>query len=139
MNLCIFTGRTTKDIELRYTRDNTAVGTFSLAVDTGYGDNKKTAFLNCVVFKNIAESMEKYVKKGAKIIVQAEVNQNTYTDREGKQRSSIDFVIRSWEFAESKASQGTSEQEDRPSPYGTVDENGFESIPDGIDEELPFN
>lgn len=139
MNLCIFTGRTTKDIELRYTQDNTAVGTFSLAVDTGYGDNKKTAFLNCVVFKNIAESMEKYVKKGAKIIVQAEVNQNTYTDREGKQRSSIDFVIRSWEFAESKASQGTSEQEDRPSPYGTVDENGFESIPDGIDEELPFN
>ena len=141
MNLCIFTGRTTKDIELRYTQDNTVVGTFSLAVDTGYGDNKKTAFLNCVVFKNSAESMEKYVKKGAKIIVQAEVNQNTYTDREGKQRSSIDFVIRSWEFAESKASQdNNTQQADRPSPHGSVDlGDGFVNIPDGIDEELPFN
>ena len=138
MNLCIFTGRTTKDIELRYTQDNTAVGTFSLAVDTGYGDNKKTAFLNCVVFKNSAESMEKYVKKGAKIIVQAEVNQNTYTDKEGKQRSSIDFVIRSWEFAESK-SQGTSGQQTKPSFNGPADANGFMNIDDSIQEELPFS
>lgn len=137
MNLCIFTGRTTKDIELRYSQDNTAVGRFSLAVDTGYGDNKKTAFLNCVVFKNSVESMEKYVKKGTKIIVQAEVTQSNYTDKDGNKRSSLDFIVRSWEFAESKREDGTQTQPEQ-SPHGSIGD-GWQNIPDGIDEELPFN
>jgi single-strand DNA-binding protein len=139
MNLCIFTGRTTKDIELRYSQDNTAVGRFSLAVDTGYGDNKKTAFLNCVVFKNSAESMEKYVKKGTKIIVQAEVTQSNYTDKDGNKRSSLDFIVRSWEFAESKGNgeQRNTQEPPKPTPHDIGD--GFMNIPDYIEEELPFS
>ena len=130
---------TTKDIEIRYTQDQTAVGTFSLAVDTGYGDNKKTAFLECVSFKSIAESMEKYVRKGTKIIVQAEANQNTYTDKEGNKRNSINFVVRSWEFAESKTSQGNATGQ--PAPQQTPNDllDGFMQINCDIDEELPFN
>lgn len=132
MNLCIFTGRTTKDIEIRYTNDRTAVGTFSLAVDTGYGDNKKTSFFNCVAFKATAESMEKYVKKGTKIFVQAEAQQSEYQDRDGNKRTSINFVVRNWEFAESK---GSTEQT-KPAP---TNGGGWMDIPDGISEELPFN
>ncbi len=139
MNICIFTGRTTKDIELRYTQDNTAVGTFSLAVDTGYGDRKKTSFFNCVAFKNSAESMEKYVKKGTKIIVQAEAQQNVYTDRNGNKRIDINFVVQSWEFAESKndgAERSNNVVTPPPAPVGS---DGFMNIPYGIDEELPLN
>ena len=136
MNICIFTGRTTKDIELRYTQDNTAVGTFSLAVDTGYGDRKKTSFFNCVAFKNSAESMEKNVKKGTKIVVQSEAQQNEYTDRNGNKRSDVNFIVRSWEFAESKERSGYTQPTPQPAP---TDSDGFMDIPAGIEEELPWN
>jgi single-strand DNA-binding protein len=129
MNLCIFTGRTTKDIELRHTKDGMAVAAFSLAVDTGYGDNKKTSFFNMTAFKASAESLEKYVKKGTKIIVQCEATQNSYTDREGNKRTSVDFIVRNWEFAESKNTQTNT-------PATSSD--GFMNIANGVDEELPF-
>lgn len=134
MNLCIFTGRTTNDIEMRYTQDNVAVGTFSLAVDTGYGENKKTSFFNCTAFKGTAESMEKYVKKGTKIVLQAEAVQNSYTDREGAKRTVINFIVRNWEFAESKSS---SNQETAPAPQPKANE--WLNIPEGLEGDLPFN
>ena len=134
MNICIFTGRTTNDIEMRYTQDNVAVGTFSLAVDTGYGENKKTSFFNCTAFKGTAESMEKYVKKGTKIALQAEAVQNSYTDREGQKRTVINFIVRNWEFAESKAS---SNQESTPAPQPKTNE--WLNIPEGLEGDLPFN
>lgn len=138
MNICIFSGRTTKDIELRYTQDNMAIGTFSLAVDSGYGDNKKTSFFNCTVFKGTAESMEKYVKKGTKIVLQAEASQSEYKDKDGNKRTAINFIVRNWEFAESK-NGGVERGNDGVAPTPSVGEDGFMDIPDNIDEELPFN
>lgn len=140
MNLCIFTGRTTKDIELRYAQDNLAVGMFSLAVDSGYGDSKKTSFLNMTAFKKNAESMEKYVKKGAKILVQAEAIQNDYKDRDGNKKTSVNFIVKNWEFCESKSSsQQSQNQQPAQSPYGPVDGDGFMNIDPNIDDELPFS
>lgn len=133
MNITIFSGRTTKDIELRFMQDNKAIGRFSLAVDSGYGDNKSTSFFNCVAFGKTAESMEKYVKKGTKIMLQAEARQSTYKDRDGNNRTSVDFIVRNWEFAESKAASGNSVPE--PMPEAS---DGFMEIPDDIQEELPF-
>jgi single-strand DNA-binding protein len=137
MNLCVFTGRTTKDIELRYGKDNMAIGIFSLAVDSGYGDNKRTSFFNCTAFKASAENMEKYVKKGTKIVVQAEASQNEYTDRDGNKRSSVNFIVRNWEFAESK-NGGVERRNNGVTPAPTSADD-FMEIPDGIDAELPFN
>ena len=131
MNICVFSGRTTKDIELRYTQDHMAIGTFTLAVDSGYGENKKTSFFDCTAFKGTAESMEKYVRKGSKIIIQAEARQNVYEDRDGKKRSSVNFIVNNWEFAESKSSSAPA-----AAPQANTDQ--FMSIPDGLDE-LPFN
>ena len=110
-----------------------AVGTFSLAVDSGYGDKKRTSFFNMTAFKGTAESMEKHVKKGTKIAVQAEASQNEYTDRDGNKRTSISFIVRSWEFAEGKGAGAISQEMSKP-----VSEDGFMSIPDNIGEELPF-
>jgi single-strand DNA-binding protein len=130
MNIVIFQGRTTKDIELRYTGDNLAIGKFSIAVDTGYGDKKKTNFFNCTTFGKQAETMQKYVTKGQKILVECEALQNTYTDKNGNNVNTVDFRVKSFEFCESAKS-------DTPAPANTPSFN-----PDGFmqinDADLPF-
>ena len=130
MNKCYFTGRTTKDVEVRYTagEKQTTVGKFSLAVDTGYGDNKKANFFNMTAWGKTAEAMEKNVRKGTKIVVECEANQNSYTDKNGNKVNTIDFRVISWEFAESKPSQ-------QSVPEPAPDNN----IPDNIDEDNQFN
>ena len=139
MNLCIFTGRTTKDIELRYIQDNMAVAKFSLAVDNGYGENKKTSFFDMTAFKGTAESMGKLISKGQKIMVQCEAQQNEWQDKDGNRRTSVNFIVRSWEFAESKNAQNGNAAPTTPTAATSTRTDGFMSIPDGIDDELPFN
>lgn len=137
MNLAIFTGRTTRDIELRYTSGEkaTAIAKFSIAVDSGYGDNKKTNFFNLTAWGKTAETMEKLVKKGTKILVHCEPTQNQYTDKNGNKVNTVDFRVLNFEFCESKNNQ----QGNNNPPPAPRDNDGFMNIPDGIDEELPFN
>ena len=137
MNKNYFTGRTTKDLEMRYAQgDNPmAIGRFSLAVDSGYGDKKKTNFFNMTVFGKTAENMEKMVKKGTKILVECEANQNQYKDKNGNNVNTVDFIVKSFEFCESKSSQ-QSQNNDRPQ---APQDNSWMSIPDGVDDGLPFN
>lgn len=139
MNKNYFTGRTTKDLEMRYAQgDNPmAIGRFSLAVDSGYGDKKKTNFFNMTVFGKTAENMEKMVKKGTKILVECEANQNQYKDKNGNNVNTVDFIVKSFEFCESKGSNQQSQNNDRPQPSNS---DGFMNIPDNLgDEGLPFN
>ena len=133
MNLAIFTGRTTKDIELRYTSGEkaTAVAKFSLAVDSGYGDNKKANFFNMTAWGKTAETMEKLVKKGTKIFVQAEPTQNQYTDKNGNKVNAVDFRVLNFEFAESKGNNNSSQA--KPST-----DDSFMLVPDGMGDELAF-
>lgn len=136
-------GRLTKDPEVRYTQgDNaSAVARYSLAVDRRFKrDGEPTAdFINCVAFGRSAEFAEKYLRQGSKIAIVGRIQTGSYTNRDGQKVYTTDIVVEEQEFAESKASQDTSEPEPKPSPYGPADENGFVNIPDGIDEELPFN
>lgn len=139
MNKCYFTGRTTKDIELRYTQDNKAFGKFSLAVESGYGENKKTNFLNMTAFGKTAETLEKYATKGTKLILECQANQNKYTDKNGNSVTAVDFTVLNFEFAESKNSnQGEVNTQPAPIPTPNNLDYGFMNIPDGISEELPF-
>ena len=136
MNKVIFCGRTTKDIEMRYSQgeNSMAIGRFSIAIDNGYGDKKKTNFFNCTIFGKQAEAFEKYVPKGTKVLLECEANQNQYTDKNGNKVNSVDFIVKSFEFCESK-SQSSSQPQPTPS-----NNDGFMSIPDGLEDEgLPFN
>ena len=135
MNRVIFCGRTTKDIEMRYSQgeNSMAIGRFSIAIDSGYGDKKKTNFFNCTIFGKQAEAFEKYVPKGTKVLLECEANQNQYTDKNGNKVNSVDFIVKSFEFCESK-SQSNSQ------PQHASSNDGFMSIPDNLDDEcLPFN
>ena len=110
MNICIFSGRLTKDPEMRYTQEQKAVAEIWLAVDAGYGARKTTSFLDMVAFGNTAESISKYLHKGSKIAVSSVCKQEKWKDKNGNDRSTVRFYINSWEFAESKT-EGKKEPE----------------------------
>ena len=92
-------------------------------------------FFNCVVFANGAEFAEKYLRKGMKIIINGELQNDNYQDKEGNMRYRDSILVRSHEFCESKSanSSQTSEQNAQPVNDTPV------AIADGMDEELPFN
>lgn len=143
MNICAFTGRTTADMELRYTGEQMAVSSFSLAVDDGYGEKQHTSFFSMTAFGKTAESLQKYVTKGTKIAVTARARQNTWTTKEGQKRSSVEFVVDGWEFAQSKGEGAQAAQAAKPpaakKQKGGIPDDDFMRIPDDLDEELPFD
>lgn len=137
MNKCLFVGRLTKDPEIRYTQEkNTAVANFSIATNSGYGNNKKTNFFNMTAWGKTAEVLEKYARKGTKLILDCQAVQNQYTDKNGNNVNTVNFTVLNFEFAESKAAQ---EQNNQPNTMPMTDIDGFMNIPDGIEDDLPFS
>lgn len=153
MNKVILMGRLTRDPEVRYSQGEnaTAVARYTLAVDrrfnrnNGGGDQQTADFIQCVAFGRSGEFAEKYFHKGIKIAVTGRIQTGSYTNREGQKVYTTEVIVEDQEFAESKnASQQNyggggyaPAPADRPSPMDAGD--GFMNIPDGIDEELPFN
>ena len=149
MNKVILMGRLTRDPEVRYSQgDNAmAIARYTLAVDSRFsrnnGDDQQSAdFIGCVAFGRAGEFAEKYFRKGTKIAVTGRIQTGSYTNRDGVKVYTTDVVVEEQEFAESKNSSGNDggfagNANRTPEPMGAGD--GFMNIPDGIDEELPFN
>ncbi len=143
MNRFIGMGRLTKDPNITYTQgaEPMCIARYTLAIDRRgrRNDNEQSAdFISCVAFKNNAEFAEKYLRQGTKIVVEGRIQTGSYTDKNGNKVYTTDVVIDSQEFAESKnTSSNDSSAPSRPVPSAAGD--GFMNIPDGIDEELPFN
>ena len=147
MNKVILMGRLTRDAEIRYAQgDNSlAIARFSLAVDRRYSKNaeeQSTDFINCVAFGKIAEFFERFGRKGTKFVVEGRIQTGSYTNKDGQKVYTTDVVVENAEFAESKSAAsgnaGGFAPADRPAPSQAAGD-GFMDIPDGIDEELPFN
>lgn len=137
MNKVILLGRLTRDPDIRYGSGEKpiAVARYTLAVDRRRrsNDGEQTAdFIPCVAFDRNAEFAEKYLKQGTKIAVTGRIQTGSYVNRDGNKVYTTDVVVEEQEFAESKAaSQGRDKS-------GTTDD-GFMSIPDGLEDEgLPF-
>ena len=103
-------------------------------------------FFNCTAFGKTAEFVEKYFKKGRQALIEGRVQNDNYEDKDGNKVYGFKVIVESIEFADSKpVATGNSEapapQESAPAPApapsGSGD--GFMNIPDGVDEELPFN
>jgi len=144
MNKAILVGRLTRDPEVRYsTGDNPmAIARYTLAVDRRFKrDNEATAdFINCVAFGKSGEFAEKYLRQGIKIIITGRIQTGSYTNKEGQKIYTTEIVVEDHEFAESKSSNTTQQNNNsRPNPNSTENQAGFMNIPDGIDEELPFS
>ena len=139
MNKVILMGRLTRDPEVRYTQgDNAmAIARYSLAVDRRFKrDGEPDAdFINCVAFGKSGEFAEKYLKKGTKVAVVGRIQTGSYTNKDGQKVYTTDVVVEEQEFAESKNSGSSDNNQSAPANK----DMGFMNIPDSIDEELPFN
>lgn len=146
MNKVILMGRITRDAEIRYTQGgkSTAIARFSLAVDRRFkkdNDEQNTDFISCIAFGKIAEFLEKFGRKGTKFVVDGRIQTGSYNNKDGQKVYTTDVVVENIEFAESKNSSGSggSTNQPAPAPSSSSAGDGFMNIPDGIDEELPFN
>ena len=146
MNKVILMGRLTRDPEVRYSAgDNSlAIARYTLAVDRRFKrDGEATAdFISCVAFGRAAEFAEKYFRQGIKIAISGRIQTGSYTNRDGVKVYTTEVVVEEQEFAESKnaSSANTQSYQAAPAPAPSADAgDGFMNIPDGIDEELPFN
>ncbi len=156
MNKVILMGRLTRDPEVRYSAgDNSmAIARYTLAVDRRFrrdgADQQSADFIGCVTFGRSAEFAEKYLRQGTKIVVTGRIQTGSYTNRDGQKVYTTDVVVEDQEFAESKAASADSGMPrysqpspmaaaSMPSPSQASAGDGFMNIPDGIDEELPFN
>lgn len=110
MNKVSITGRLVADVELKVVGEKgTFLGQFTLAVDKGFGDNKKTAFVPCKVWGKSAESLSKYTKKGSKIAVCGSIEQENWEDKDGNKRSKLVIIADMYEgieFLDSPKSEG---------------------------------
>ena len=142
MNKVILMGRLTKDPDIRYSQGekSTAVARFSLAVDRKFKqEGQPTAdFINCLAFGKRAEFIEKYCRKGTKLVVEGSWQTGSYTNKDGNKVYTNECLIENCEFAESKAAAQNSQPAEGPSPNSAAGD-GFMNILSGIDEELPFN
>ena len=159
MNKVILMGRLTRDPEVRYSTGNNplAIARYTLAVDRRFKrDGEAEAdFISCLSFGKTAEFAEKYYRQGLKIVVSGRIQTGSYTNREGQKVYTTEVVVEEQEFAESKsASQGSGGNTSNNRGNNTTNHSsnngsnsssdpypadGFMNIPDGIDEELPFN
>ncbi len=147
MNKVILMGRLTRDPEVRYSQgDNSmAIARYTLAVDRRFnrnGDDQSADFISCVAFGRSGEFAEKYFRKGTKICIEGRIQTGSYTNKDGQKVYTTEVVVENQEFAESKNAQGAGADNydpgsNAPAPEGAGD--GFMNIPDGIEEELPFN
>lgn len=148
MNKVILMGRLTRDPKVTWTQgeQSNCIARFSLAVDRRFKRQGEDSadFINCVTFGKTAEFAEKYLHQGTKVVGCGRIQTGRYTNNDGKRVYTTDVVLEEVEFAESKAAAQNNEGNQnyngssRPEPTQT-DSDGFMQIPDGIEDELPFN
>lgn len=143
MNRVILCGRVVRNPDVRYAQGNNgsmAVARYTLAIDRAFKkEGEPTAdFINCIAFGKNGEFAEKYLHQGTKIIVEGRWQTGNYTNKDGQKVYTNDCVVERHEFAESKNSNSNSGNGNSPRPV-PADDNSFMNIPDGLDEELPFN
>ena len=146
LNHITIMGRLTRDVVTSYAANgnNTAIGRFTIACERDFADNagqRAADFISCVAFGKTAEFIAKHFGQGNMICVIGRIQTGSYTNKDGQKVYTTDVIVDKVHFTgEKKAAAEESENNDynygRPAPSNG---DGFMNIPDGIDEELPFN
>lgn len=127
LNLVVMQGRLTKDCELRYTKADKAVASFTIAVDKG-GRDAGAIFVNCTAWEKTGEFIDRYFKKGDMILVQGKLDSRNYEDKNGVKRTAWEVVVNTVNFC-----GGKSNNENEKPRY----QEHFTEM-DGSEEDLPF-
>lgn len=129
MNSWNFTARLARDAEIKYLSNGDPVASFSCAVDSGYGDKKKTTWPNCSMFGTRAESVAPYLKKGTQVAICGEVTNREYTDRDGNKRTSLDVRVNDLTLIGGKKDEGQSAPKPQSKGGGSFDD---------MEDDVPF-
>lgn len=135
MNICVLMGRMTADPELKKTPSGASVTSFTVAVNRSYvkqGGERQTDFIDVVAWRNTAEFISKYFRKGQMIAVQGSIQTRSYQDKQGNKRKAVEVLVDKADFCGDKKTQ--------PMPdfngfsQGSADD--FSTISD--DKDMPF-
>lgn len=119
MNITMLVGRLTKDSKLRFTENEKKVGNFTLAINRDYKNTNgeyEADFINCVVFGEQAEKLNKYTQKGDLIGVQGRLQTRNYEDKEGKKHYITEVLVNKVQFLSTKNSKNENNVENAD-PY----------------------
>lgn len=132
LNKVIMMGRLTRDPEVSSSTSGTTFARYSIAVDRKIKTEgqPEADFFTCTSFGKQAEFVEKYLKKGTKILITGRLQNDSYTNKDGQKVTATKIITEGVEFAEPKR-VGQTEQR--------TENNDFLSIPDGMADELPFS
>lgn len=142
-NLVVLTGRLTADPELKTTPNGIPVTTFSIAVNRNYraGEEQQTDFINIVAWRQRAEFITKYFKKGSMIGIEGSIQTRRYQDKNGNNRTAFEVVVNNAQFVESKRDGASSTTapvaNNEPMAFSNADASDFAEI-GGMDDDLPF-
>ncbi len=138
-NLVVLTGRLTADPELKNTPNGIPVTTFSIAVSRRYrsGEETQADFINIVAWRQTAEFVTKYFKKGSMIGIEGAIQTRRYTDKNGNNRTAFEVVANNVQFVESKR-DGSAAGGNEGASFSNADVNDFAEIDDVSDSDLPF-
>ena len=136
LNSVVLVGRMTKDAELRYTPQNQAVATFSLAVNRNFKNqngDREADFINCVIWRQQAENLANWAKKGALIGITGRIQTRNYENQQGQRVYVTEVVAESFQLLESQKERGNQTQANSQRDFGRQAE------PFDIDDDsLPF-
>ena len=146
LNNAVIMGRLVADPELRTTGNGNSVTTFTVAVDRRFvrqGEERQTDFIDIVAWRQTADFVCRYFRKGSMIAVQGSIQTRMYEDKNGNKRKAVEIVADNASFCGSKAESGTGDygrsnsvMNSQPAPsYSTADEGDFKEIPE---DDLPF-
>ena len=138
-NLVVLTGRLTADPELKTTANGLSVTTFSIAVDRRFrsGEERQTDFINIVAWRQTAEFITKYFKKGSLIGIEGSIQTRRYQDKNGNNRTAFEVVANNVQFVESKR-DSSAPMAGEPASFSNADENDFAELDGAMDDDLPF-
>lgn len=139
-NLVVLTGRLTADPELKTTQSNISVTSFSIAVSRRYraGEEGQTDFINVVAWRQTAEFICKYFKKGSMIGIEGSIQTRKYTDKNGNPRTAFEVVVNNAQFVESKRDAASAPAPaSEPASFSNASAGDFTEI-GGSDDDLPF-
>ena len=141
-NLVVLTGRLTADPELKTTNTGISVTSFSIAVNRRYraGEETQTDFINIVAWRQTAEFITKYFKKGNMIGIEGSIQTRKYTDKNGNNRIVFEVVASNAQFVESKkdSSPSAGGMGDDAASFSNAEGSDFTEIDTGLDDDIPF-
>ncbi len=146
LNVVVLTGRLVADPELRHTPNNTSVTSFTIAVNRSYSkssEERQTDFIDIVAWRNTAEFICRYFKKGQLIAIEGSIQVRQYQDKDGNKRKAVEVIANNVHFVESKKDSGSQSfsnpkpaNDDNQDIYASGSESDFQEIQ--VDDDLPF-